>query len=136
VWDRPEANVVLSGMSTLDQVKENVRLADSAIPNSLTKKEKGLYEKVEKKYRSLVAVDCSGCKYCMPCPAGVDIPGNFRMLNNAAMFGKNDVTKMDYKYMSQNQRAASCQKCGECEEKCPQQIPIMEKLEEVRKILE
>jgi uncharacterized protein len=124
-------------MSTLDQVKENVRLADSAIPGSLTKKEKGLYEKVEKKYRSVVAVDCSGCKYCMPCPSGVDIPGNFRMLNNAAMFGKTDVTSMAYKtYMSENQRASSCLKCGECEEKCPQNIPIREKLEEVRKVLE
>ena len=137
VWDRPEVNVVLSGMSTLDQVKENVRLADSAIPDSLTKKEKRLYEKVEKKYRSVVAVDCSDCKYCMPCPSGVDIPGNFRMLNNAAMFGKTDVTSMAYKtYMAEKQRASSCLKCGECEEKCPQQIPIREKLEEVRKVLE
>ena len=136
VWDYPEAHVVLSGMSTLDQVKENVRLADDAKPNSLTKKEKSLYKEAEKAYRSLVAVDCSDCKYCMPCPQGVDIPGNFRMLNNAAMFGKADIMKMVYNtYIPEQERASNCKDCAECEEKCPQHLPIREKLKEVHKTL-
>lgn len=136
VWDYPEVNVVLSGMSNLEQVKENVKLADSAKPRSLTKKEKGLYGEVKDAYKKLVAVDCSDCKYCMPCPSGVDIPGNFRMLNNAAMFGSAETMKMVYKmYMPENERASNCAKCGECEEKCPQHLPIKEKLEEVAKTL-
>lgn len=136
VWDYPEAHVVLSGMSTLEQVKENVKYAADAKPKSLTKKDKGLYKEVEKVYRSMVAVDCSDCKYCMPCPQGVDIPGNFRMLNNAAMFGKSDVMKMVYKtYMPEAERASNCKECAECEEKCPQHLPIREKLKEVEKTL-
>jgi len=136
VWDYPEVGVVLSGMSSLEQVKENVTLADNARPRALTKKEKGLYGEVKAAYKKLVAVDCSDCKYCMPCPSGVDIPGNFRMLNNATMFGSTETMKMVYKmYMPENERASNCAKCGECEEKCPQHLPIKEKLEEVAKTL-
>ena len=136
VWDYMEPGVVLSGMSTLEQVKENVKLADSAKPGSLTKKEKTLIGEVKKKYKTMVAVDCTGCRYCMPCPSGVDIPGNFNMLNNATMFGSANTMKMVYKmYMPETERASNCAKCGECEEKCPQHLPIKEKLEEVSKVL-
>jgi hypothetical protein len=136
VWDYKEPGVVLSGMSTLEQVKENVKLADSAKPGSLTKKEKTLINEVKKKYKTMVAVDCTGCRYCMPCPSGVDIPGNFNMLNNATMFGSANTMKMVYKmYMPETERASNCAKCGECEEKCPQHLPIKEKLEEVSKVL-
>ncbi len=136
VWDFKEPGVVLSGMSTLEQVKENVKLADSAVPHSLTKEEKAIIKDVRKTYKTLVAVECTGCKYCMPCPSGVDIPGNFNMLNNATMFGSADTMKMVYKmYMPENERAANCAKCGECEEKCPQHLPIKEKLEMVEKTL-
>jgi predicted aldo/keto reductase-like oxidoreductase len=136
VWDYPEVSVVLSGMSTLEQVKENVRLADDAHPGSLTKKEKGLIDEVKKAYESRIAVGCTDCKYCMPCPSGVNIPENFRMLNNARMFGSADSVKMAYKmFMPENERASNCAQCGECEEKCPQHLPIREKLEEVDKTL-
>lgn len=136
LWDFPEVHVVLSGMSTLEQVKENVKYAADAKPNSLTKKEKALYKEVEKQYRSMVAVGCSDCKYCMPCPQGVDIPGNFRMLNNVAMFGHADVMRTVYHtYTPEKERASNCQKCGVCEEKCPQHLPIRELLEDVDKTL-
>jgi hypothetical protein len=136
VWDYKEPGVVLSGMSTMEQVKENVKLADSAKAGSLTRKEKTLINDVKKKYKTMVAVDCTGCRYCMPCPSGVDIPGNFNMLNNATMFGSASTMKMVYKmYMPETERASNCAKCGECEEKCPQHLPIKEKLEEVSKVL-
>jgi predicted aldo/keto reductase-like oxidoreductase len=123
-------------MSTLEQVKENVRLADTANPGTLTKAEKALIGEVRKAYKSMVAVGCTGCKYCMPCPNGVDIPGNFSMLNNATMFGSLSAMKASYnEFMQESERASSCVKCGECEEKCPQHLPIREKLEEVVKAL-
>jgi uncharacterized protein len=136
VWNYKEPGVVLSGMSTLEQVKENVRLADGAKPDSMTAEEKALIDKVKKAYKAMVAVDCTNCKYCMPCPSGVDIPGNFSMLNNATMFKSSNTMKMVYQmYMPENERASNCAKCGECEEKCPQHLPIKEKLEEVVKVL-
>lgn len=73
----PEVNVVLSGISDLVQVENNINLAAEGFHYSLTEKEKKLISKVKEIYRSKTRVNCTGCQYCMPCLSGVNIPKNF-----------------------------------------------------------
>ncbi|MBN1814281.1 MAG: aldo/keto reductase [Anaerolineae bacterium] len=136
LWDQPEVSTVLSGMSTMAQVEENVALAAASTIGVLTGKEMALYDQVRAKYRELTAIPCTNCGYCMPCPQGVDIPGNFASYNEGIMFDKPEASRGHYgwwKFAYEEQgifdhdvRAAQCIQCGECEEKCPQSIPISE----------
>ncbi|MBF0499751.1 MAG: aldo/keto reductase [Candidatus Riflebacteria bacterium] len=136
VWNHPEVSVALSGMNEEAQLTENLEIAQKAVPNSLSDAEKALIESVRKEYRSRIKVDCTACKYCMPCPAGVNIPGCFGMLNNLAMFENPDAVKFQYNVFLGQGKASKCVQCGECAPKCPQHIPIPEKLKEVVKVLE
>jgi predicted aldo/keto reductase-like oxidoreductase len=136
LWDQSEVSVVLSGMSTMAQVEENVALAGASGIGVLTGEELALYDQVRAKYRELTAIPCTKCGYCMPCPQGVDIPGNFGTYNDGIMFDKPDSARGQYgwwKFAYEEQgifdhdvRAAQCIQCGECEAKCPQSIPISE----------
>lgn len=136
VWDRPEVGVALSGMSTMDQVVENVRIADDAMPGTLSKVEKSLIAKARDAFRARIRVDCTSCGYCMPCPSGVNIPENFRHYNDASIYGDAERIKTIYNiFMDPEQKASKCQDCGECEEKCPQHLPIREKLKDAAKTL-
>jgi predicted aldo/keto reductase-like oxidoreductase len=134
VWNHPEVTVVLSGMSTLDQVKENLESAESGMPGSLSEQDLKAYDKVAAAYRERISVGCTGCGYCMPCNNGVYIPGCFEQLNNAIMFEDVEGPKQVYNIWMSDGCASKCVDCGECEEKCPQQIPIREKLKEVREL--
>ena len=87
VWDHPEVTVVLSGMSSLSQVEDNLKYVDEGRPGTLTKKELALIDRVKATYRERMKVGCTGCEYCMPCNNGVNIPGCFEQYNNASMFG-------------------------------------------------
>ncbi len=136
LWDQPEVSVVLSGMSTMAQLEENVALAGASGVGTLTGEELALYDQVRAKYQELTAIPCTRCGYCMPCPQGVDIPGNFGTYNDGIMFDKPDAARGQYgwwKFAYEEQgifdhdiRAAQCIQCGECEAKCPQSIPISE----------
>jgi predicted aldo/keto reductase-like oxidoreductase len=134
VWNHPEVTVVLSGMSSLEQVKDNLKHADEGRPGSLTVKELKLVEKVRDAYRERMKVGCTGCEYCMPCNNGVNIPGCFEQYNNASMFGDPEQPKMIYDMFMSDGCASKCIECGECEAKCPQGIPIPEKLKEVKNL--
>ncbi len=137
VWNNPAAGVVLSGMSTMEQVVENCRIAGEAYPESLTAGEKALFEEVKTIYRAKIRVNCTNCGYCMPCPSGVAIPGNFDILNNAYMFDDVKTARMRYNFLKMGKAdAANCVQCGACEEACPQKIPIRETLLEVVKTLD
>jgi uncharacterized protein len=137
VWDRPEVSTVLSGMSEPWQLEENVRYANDSRPNSLDAHELALIEEVRKVYQARTRVQCTSCGYCMPCPNGVDIPGNFLQLNNLALYRNREAVNFFYfNLMSQEQRASHCEECGKCEELCPQQIPIQAMLKEVARELE
>jgi uncharacterized protein len=132
VWNRPEVTVVLSGMSTASQLEENVSLAGEGAPNSLTAAELGIIEQAKKFYLSRIAVNCTNCGYCMPCPLGVQIPANFMQLNNLAVFGDEGGANFFYFHiLKPEQRAPHCDECGQCEHVCPQHIPIRVKLKEV-----
>jgi predicted aldo/keto reductase-like oxidoreductase len=136
VWNHAAVSTVLSGMSYMPQVVENVRLADDAAPGSLTDAELALIGQVKDRYRDMLKIDCTGCAYCMPCPNGVNIPMNFSMYNDTFMFKDPEMANMLYNFLlAPEQRASGCVECGECEEKCPQQISIMEELKNVHERL-
>ncbi|SKC59001.1 aldo/keto reductase [Maledivibacter halophilus] len=137
LWDYPEISTVLSGMSTLDQVKENIKYADEGKSNSLTEKEKSLIAKVGNMYKDKIKVNCTFCRYCLPCPAGVNIPGAFEYYNDGFMFDNIEGEKENYnKFIKDEAKASKCVECGRCEEECPQNIPIREKLKDVVKTFE
>jgi len=136
VWNHPEVNLVLSGMSTMDQLKENIQIAENAAPESLSSGELETVQKVADTYHRLLKVGCTGCAYCMPCPNEVNIPGIFTLYNDYFMFEHLDRCRTMYNVMMPpEQNASNCIECGECEEKCPQQIEIIETLKDAHDCL-
>ena len=138
VWNHPEVSVVLSGMSTMEQVVENVAVADRSGPGALTSGELALVNRVRKAYRGLSPVPCTSCGYCMPCPHGVEIPAILQIYNDAMMWG--DLRTGRFRYRGPNglreeQRADQCDECGECMEACPQNIAIPEWLKKAHEAL-
>jgi hypothetical protein len=135
VWDKPGVSLVLSGMTTPDQVKENLETAGRAGKPWLDDDERRVIARVQEAYGGLSPVPCTKCGYCMPCPSGVDIPLNFELYNSAAVYKGNtaSLSRNLFYAMPEAQRSTACQECGTCEEKCPQRIPIMEKLKSVGK---
>lgn len=128
LWDKPEISVVLSGMSTLSQVQHNVSLANDAAIGKLGRDDFALVARAREAYAALGTVPCTKCRYCMPCPAGVDIPVNVEYFNNAIAFGDGnlELNRNLYQFMDEEQRAGSCTACGGCEDACPQDIRISE----------
>lgn len=133
VWSHPEAGVVLSGMSSEEQMDQNIESAERAGP--LTAEEIALVHAAKDLFTSKMRVPCTSCAYCKPCPKGVDIPQCFTNLNNAAISGGWEAQKVNYNYIlapgRDGKRASECVECGACEPKCPQRIPIRAKLKEV-----
>ena len=124
IWDRPEVSVILSGMGTLDQVRENLAIADRSAPGGLSPEEHALVRRVQEAYDELDSVPCTQCGYCVPCPNGVDIPGNTALFNSA-VYGNRDLARAIYTHhFSQTARAGACTACRACEEECPQQLEI------------
>ncbi len=142
VWNHSEVTVVLSGMNEEAHVEENLKVAGEAYPNSLTDTELQLVERAEKKYRELMKAGCTGCRYCMPCPAGVNIPACFDAYNNLHMSGNADEAKFMYAASLGGALggdpgfASQCVQCEECLEKCPQHLEIPTLLEAVVEDLE
>lgn len=138
IWNQPEPTVVLSGMNDEAQIDENLATANAARPGSLTDAELALVERAGRKYRELMKVGCTGCGYCMPCPAGVTIPICFEEYNRYHMFGRSEDVKYRYALRMSGELvdgkpgyASQCVRCGKCLEKCPQQIRIPDRLAEV-----
>ena len=137
VWNHPEVSVVLSGMSTLQQVRENVETADHSERPTLSSQELSLISKVAEKYRELGFAACTGCRYCQPCPQGVAIPEIVELYNQYYAEDRNPQIKTKYKNtIAQENRAKNCIRCGKCEEICPQKLPIRQILGNAAFILE
>jgi predicted aldo/keto reductase-like oxidoreductase len=137
VWDRPEVSVVLSGMSEMWQLEENIRIAKAGSANSLSSAELALIQEAKAIYGARTRVKCTRCGYCMPCPSGVNIPANFLQLNDLATYRNRPAAEFFYFHiLKEEQRASHCQECGQCEERCPQHIPIPAMLKEVAREFE
>jgi len=134
VWNHPEVSVVLSGMNIMDNVTENIRVASEALPNSLTEKELEIMDNVKKAFKERIKVNCTACEYCMPCPAGVNIPKNFTVYNEYNIFVTLETEKElkeRYSGVALSERADKCVECGKCEGHCPQAIKIRQELKNV-----
>jgi len=137
VWNHPEVSVVLSGMSNLKQVIENCRTAEKTKPGLLSNKELGIIRKVRDEYLNRQLILCTGCNYCIPCPEGVDIPAIFSFYNEGKMYDNFSIARVRHSILvKEEERADKCVECGECLEKCPQQITIPDELKKCRDSLE
>ena len=139
LYDQPEVTCVLSGMNSLDMVRENMETASRALPGCMTEAERDLVEQVREEIRKIVKVGCTGCGYCMPCPKGVDIPGTFRCYNAMYTEGKHS-GRREYlqctAFRKDASSASQCVQCGRCESRCPQQIAIRRELQSAARELE
>ncbi len=136
VCNNPNITCILSGMSTMEQVKENVEVVNHALPGSLAKEEKEVIEKVRDYLNTRIKANCTACGYCMPCPSGVNIRGILQFYNNAVAFGTEEQSRRFYGMMIELEKDASlCIECGECENACPQGIEIINHLKEAHKLL-
>jgi len=133
VWDLPGCSVCLSGMSSLEQLKQNILLEKHLSNKTLTDKERTLYIKARRAYIKRIAIPCTECRYCMPCPHGVGIPFVFGQYNEAMMFGNKERHKQEYEaFISPEMRADKCTHCGECLSKCPRHIAIPDEMDRIR----
>lgn len=140
VWNHPQVNVLLSGMSNEEQVADNIRIAGTAEADSLTKEELAIFDKVKSVMLEKTKIPCTACGYCMPCPAGVDIPGCFAAYNDKYLLNDKGAR---WKYIQtlgglavKPANASQCKECGKCESHCPQNIAIRTQLKVVTKEME
>jgi len=125
LWNQPEVSVVLSGMSTLEQVEQNIASAERSGIGTLTAADNELIMKVCDVVNGLSPIPCTRCEYCLPCPNGVNIPRNFDAYNKALMFDALADSRNEYKYwIPDENKAEQCIQCDECLSKCPQKIAI------------
>lgn len=136
VWNQPEVSIVLSGMSSMRHVRENLASAEKSGIGSMTADRLRLIKRLKKTYSSMRPIPCTRCRYCMPCPNGVDIPENFEEYVEAFVHEDPGTARMIYsRFMTEKQRASSCKQCGKCEERCPQKIPIRQWMPEIHRVL-
>ncbi len=140
VWNHPEITVVLSGMNEDDNVRENIRIAETALPESMSEEELTVIADVKSHYH--FRIGCTGCSYCMPCPVGINIPLAFSHWNINGIEG-GDAGRMFHAVMAgvstsdgETHWVTDCRECGLCEKKCPQQLPIRESLKQLHKDME
>ncbi|HVP93143.1 MAG TPA: aldo/keto reductase [Acidobacteriota bacterium] len=125
VWNHPEASVALSGMSTMQQVIENVKTANHSVPPTLSQEELRFIGELAQKYKKLGFIGCTGCRYCMPCDSGVSIPEIIAFVNEFYIKDGSEELKTRYhRHVKPENQAEKCVKCGKCEQRCPQQLPI------------
>ena len=133
LWDQPEVTCILSGMNSMEMVEENIRIASEVEAGQFTDSDFELIENVKSIIRQKEKVGCTGCRYCMPCPKGVDIPGIFHYYNLTALQKKSSARFEFARNLGIRQEpvfASQCIGCGKCEKHCPQHINIREKLKE------
>lgn len=138
VWNQPEISLALSGMSTMEQVVQNVDIAGRSGVGVLTKSELALVDRIRDAYKGLCPIPCTGCRYCMPCPNGVDIPRNFEIYNEAIMYNNPQMGRAQYRGgrgLTADQQADKCLDCNSCVELCPQQIDVPSWMKKVHEFL-
>ena len=138
LWNQPEVTCVLSGMNSPEMVEENCRIASDAEAGSFDEDDFALIERVKEAIRETERVGCTGCRYCMPCPKGVDIPALFRSYNMTSLESKSQA-RFEYAQTvglkSEPAFATQCIECGKCEQHCPQNIPIRQMIKEADRVV-
>ena len=139
LWDQKEVTCVLSGMNSRQMIRENIQAANQAEPGQLTQEDRNLLDQVSRLINAKMKVGCTGCRYCMPCPKNVDIPGTFSAWNRMGSDGWFTAMR-EYIMCTALRRdytgAGNCIGCGKCEQHCPQQIEVRKKLKAAQKDLE
>ncbi len=139
LWDQPEVTCVLSGMNSVDMVEENIRIASDAEAGCYTEADFRLIDKIRGIIKEKEKVGCTGCRYCMPCPKGVDIPGNFHYYNLMYLEKNKRAARFEFArnvgMRKETGFASQCIGCGKCESHCPQHIDIRKKLREADRAL-
>jgi predicted aldo/keto reductase-like oxidoreductase len=138
VFANPNVNIALSGMGSLEMLEENAAIAGNTSP--LSADEKTRLEGMMKENERLAGLYCTGCKYCMPCPQGINIPEVFTLMNYHRVYQLTGYAKQNYAQIGkvpwrQYKDAAACAECGVCEDKCPQKLPIRQQLKETHRAL-
>lgn len=137
VADFPEVLTILSGMNTMEQVDENIRILTDADPNSLTKEEHKVIKNVGEEYKKLIQYSCTACKYCLPCPIKIDIPTVIGFYNDWFLFDGNQKIKDDFfTWISPKARPSICETCKACEDHCPQHLPISDIMKKAADLFE
>ncbi|MGQ9682022.1 MAG: aldo/keto reductase [Anaerolineae bacterium] len=136
LWNQPEVTTVLSGMSNMEQVQQNLASADASGVGTLSADEMALVAKVRAQYRELCPIPCTACSYCMPCPSGVNIPHVFRLFNGGRIYEKVEDAREGYMHWTDEaERANNCTACRQCESLCPQHIEISAWMPKVHAVL-
>jgi len=128
VWNEPGVSLALSGMNTMEQVVENLAIAEGGVAGSLSPEELALFDEVRTVMQAKIKADCTACRYCQPCPSGVEIPAVLASLNAAAVW--DDPNQWATGYTQVRGGASLCTECGQCEEICPQGLPIRDLMKE------
>lgn len=136
LWRQPEVSIVLSGMTTMRHVEENLASAAAPDYDVLSEREMALIGRVSAKYEELCPIPCTKCEYCLPCKNGVPIPRLFDIYNTGVMYDKANYARRMYAALTEAEKATACQACHDCEELCPQQIPISEWMAHLRAVFE
>ena len=132
VWDEPGVSLLLSGMNEASQLVENLRVAGSVEPKSQTPEQRAVYEAARNAMKARMKADCSACRYCQPCPFGVEIPEALAALNVASIWDTKDPMFTGYGRIKV--KPGACTECGQCETMCPQELPIRELLKETTRV--
>jgi predicted aldo/keto reductase-like oxidoreductase len=137
LYDMAESRVILSGVSTLDQLKQNIEIFADAKAGSMSADEHALIESIKDAYKAGQKIGCTRCGYCLPCPQGVDIPEVFQLWNDMMMESYQGHCRFQYtrSVHAMGNGATECIECGQCEDQCPQELPIIESLKEAHKEL-
>ena len=129
--NHPEVATVLSGCNEAEQIDDNLRIFDTVEPGIMTAEELKLMEDVRAAYLTRTKIGCTGCRYCMPCPNGVNIPGTFSLWNNASLYGVDPRQDWNFKQMlEKGETPENCVACGACEAACPQHLGIIDGLKQ------
>jgi len=136
LWDQPEVTTILSGMTTMEHVTENVALANEAEIGSFTQEEHDLMARARDEFNKKAMIPCTNCQYCLPCTVDLQIPEIFGVFNHAVMYDSLEETRGWYNNWDAEKMASACIDCDACEPKCPQNIPISDWMVKVAAVME